>query len=76
MRPCLDCGRPTSGGRCPAHQREYERRRGTAAERGYYKAWRRLVAHAIHIHPYCAECGATVDLTGDHIVPLSKVAEV
>lgn len=72
MRPCLDCGRPTSGSRCPAHQRDYERRRGTPAERGYDKAWRALVANAISLTPWCCECGSTDDLTGDHIVPLSK----
>lgn len=40
--------------------------------RGYTDAWLVMVKQAIRAHPYCAECGTSGDLTGDHIVPLSK----
>ena len=36
--------------------------------RGYnLKPWRELRAQAIAAHPYCAACGSTSDLTGDHL---------
>lgn len=39
MRPCLDCGRPTEGSRCPSCRGEQNRardqRRGTTTARGY-----------------------------------------
>ena len=31
-----------------------------------------MVKQAIQAHPYCTDCHATTDLTGDHIVPLSQ----
>jgi 5-methylcytosine-specific restriction enzyme A len=73
LRPCLDCGRPTTGNRCPAHQREHERKRGTAAERGYGPAWRRLAAQAIRAQPWCSVPGCrSADLTVDHRDPSTK----
>jgi 5-methylcytosine-specific restriction protein A len=72
MKPCLDCGVPASGSRCRRHQREYERRRGTPAERGYDETWRLNVRVAITAQPFCSSCRSTTDLTGDHIVPLSR----
>jgi 5-methylcytosine-specific restriction endonuclease McrA len=30
-----------------------------------------MVKLAIRAHPYCVDCGATRDLTGDHITPVS-----
>jgi hypothetical protein len=41
-RPCLDCGTPTEGSRCPTHRRGWERtRRPTATKRGYDVSHRR-----------------------------------
>ena len=54
MRPCLDCGRLTSGSRCEAHARVHsaavDRQRGSAAMRGYgreHQATRRAWADEI-----------------------------
>lgn len=80
-RPCLDCGTPTSeGNRCPAcapaaearRQTWLRRQRGTTAARGYDAAWRQVAASVIRAEPWCCACGATEDLTCDHIVPLSQ----
>lgn len=35
LRACLDCGKPTTGNRCPDHQARAEQQRGTTTERGY-----------------------------------------
>jgi len=72
MKPCLGCLTPTDGTRCPSCERTYERQRGTPTERGYTYAWSRIVADAIARQPWCSFCGATDDLTGDHLVPLSR----
>lgn len=38
---------------------------------GYDRRWRRLRDAAIRRHPWCEDCGATEDLTGDHRIPVS-----
>lgn len=46
--------------------------RATACRRGYDRRWRALAAEAIARQPWCSVCGATTDLTGDHIIPVSR----
>lgn len=58
MRPCLDCGIPTHGTRCPEHERAKQRVRNARADRsiyaGGYQAFRKQVLkYATH----CARCG-------------------
>ncbi len=42
-------------------------RRPTTKQRGYGGSWRRFSLAVRRAHPYCAECGATSDLTVDHL---------
>lgn len=64
MRPCLTCGTPSpAGGGCPRHPRP------GATARGYTSQWQRTSRAAIAAHPWCTHCGATHDLTTDHITP-------
>jgi 5-methylcytosine-specific restriction endonuclease McrA len=81
LRICNGCGghyQPyhNSRGRCRDCLRQYERerrqRRGSTAQRGYGRAWQELRRVQLARQPYCSECGATADLTVDHIVPRSK----
>jgi 5-methylcytosine-specific restriction enzyme A len=71
-RPCLVCGRPTNGSRCPEHtiERPDWRRRGYDAE--YDRNRRALLA----VSTRCAVCGLPSmlndPLTADHIVPRSE----
>jgi 5-methylcytosine-specific restriction protein A len=72
---CAGCFRhfrpeEVSNGRCLSCRRAKERARarGTRTSRGYTNDWLRLSATAIRLHPYCARCGRTNDLTADHIV--------
>lgn len=62
LRPCLDCGEPTSATRCPACQPVDP----SPSSRGYTAAWRRLSARARKLSPFCEDCGRTDDLTVDH----------
>jgi len=39
---------------------------------GYDAAWRKLALEAIARQPWCSICGATDDLTGDHIDPRKR----
>jgi 5-methylcytosine-specific restriction protein A len=71
-RPCADQPCPElviRGSRCPRHDRQH---RPNANQRGYTYRWQQLVARAIDAQPWCSACGATEDLTGDHIHPRSK----
>lgn len=51
LRPCLDCGRPSSGSRCPTHQAKRERerpQRPTNLTRDHAEQERRAAAVAAH----------------------------
>lgn len=81
-RPCLDCGRLSSGSRCPDHARviarrttraKRQRRPYTAAERD-----RRAAAVAAHRATYGDWCPGwrrpahyATDLTADHVVAVA-----
>lgn len=52
-KPCLDCGQPTAGTRCPEH-------------RGYDRRWRVLSERARKLQSWCSDCGSTEDLQTDH----------
>lgn len=69
--PCLKCGTPTKAGSyCPEHQPV--RRRATP----YNYAWRKASLEARRRQPWCSVCGATEDLTGDHLVSLAAGGEL
>lgn len=83
LRTCLEpgCPAPVARGRCTRHRHEHERKRPTAARRGYrslkHLTWRRTV---IRRDGNCVDCGKMlVDHQGeplwfahaDHIVPVS-----
>ena len=63
--PCPDCEPPSLPGR---HTK-------SAAARGYDRAWRKVRDEAIRRQPWCARCGTTDDLTGDHDIPLREAPE-
>ena len=74
LRPCITCGKPTTGSRCPAHGGN--RRAMTTSQRGYGAAHqqRRRVLLAAAIGTRCPLClepmrhDQRLDL--DHSVPL------
>jgi 5-methylcytosine-specific restriction enzyme A len=77
LKTCAGCFhnfRPEelSNGRCRSCSRAKERARGTRTSRGYDNDWLRLSPNAIAQHPYCSSCGATDDLSADHIVPKAR----
>jgi 5-methylcytosine-specific restriction endonuclease McrA len=63
MRPCLDCGEPADGPRCPEHTVDTK---PAAAQRGYDHAWTKLSKRARRLQPFCLDCGSTEDLQCDH----------
>jgi 5-methylcytosine-specific restriction endonuclease McrA len=65
--------RAVDRGRCAEHKRADTR--GTRTQQGYDNRWLRIAAEAIRQQPWCSVCGATTDLTGDHIMQLSKGGE-
>jgi 5-methylcytosine-specific restriction endonuclease McrA len=75
LRPCLQCGEPSPTTRCPAcssaEDVRTDQRRGTPSARGYDWRWAKLSARARRLQPWCTACGATQDLTCDHLVALA-----
>lgn len=72
-KPCLDCGVPSDGPRCPDHHAERERKReqmfpkGSATSRGYDYAWTKVSRQARREQPFCSIPGCNdTDLTTDH----------
>lgn len=69
LTPCLDCGalgswRNNHGQRCRPCERRHEGERAAAFK------------HLRHRPPGpCVKCGATTDLTWDHVVPRKKGGE-
>ena len=64
-RSCLGCGvKIPSGSRCVTC--------GNTTARGLGAAWQRLARQVIREQPWCYWCGATSDLTADHLVPRSQ----
>lgn len=61
-RRCADCPTIiTTGHRCPTCQRAYRAR--------YQGAWPATSRAAIARSPVCIDCGATTDLTAEHLEP-------
>ena len=63
LSPCLDCGEPTTGPRCPEHTVDPK---ASATDRGYDGAWTKLSRRARRLQPFCTDCGSTEDLQADH----------
>lgn len=79
LRPCLDCGKPAAGTRCPAHKaqhaREREARRGTPSQRGLDASHRRQVAalkREAGPITCCPRCGRPITpanpISGEHAI--------
>lgn len=68
MKLCTyqDCGEPSETSRCPEHAYP-EPAKLSRRERGYDEAWTKLSKRARELQPWCSACGATDDLTGDHL---------
>lgn len=76
-RICASCGRTVpSGQRCPCREvarAEYDRQRGTPAERGYDDRWRALRLKFLQVHPVCCEPGCGREATEvDHIISVRE----
>jgi 5-methylcytosine-specific restriction protein A len=78
-RPCLDCGVPTPGTRCPTHTRQHDQQRN--ATRTHYRGdWPALARAVVAQHrathgDWCPGWAVpphpATDLTCDHVDPRS-----
>ena len=76
MRVCSKPGCPTiyagTESRCPAHQAQADKARGTAKQRGYTGAGHRAFRNAVlERDPICVLCGIAQATVADHY-PLSR----
>lgn len=72
MKPCLDCGTPTTGSRCAIHARAYDRARRPSGGIRYGRMYQRNRAAILAGNPVCAICRVRRAVTADHIVPINK----
>lgn len=78
LRPCIEpaCPALTPKTRCPEHQRQRERQRGSATQRGYGVKHREARRKTLRRTPFCVRCYTTGTkenpLTADHIVAKVK----
>lgn len=63
LSPCLNCGEPTTGPRCPEHTTD--NRRDHRADTKTYR-WTQLSQRARRLQPFCLLCGTTKQLQADH----------
>lgn len=76
MRPCLDCGEPTDGPRCPEHTTTDTRVRDKAHVHTNTARWKALSKRLRKLSPFCELCGAIEQLSVDHILPVSEAPEL
>ena len=80
-RPCRNRGCPNAQP-CPDHpeNKQYDQNRGSAAARGYDRAWRKVRAIKLANDPLCERClkqGRTTAATlVHHIKPVDKYPEL
>lgn len=67
LSPCLTCGEPTNGPRCPEHTVPRVKVKPSAQARGYDGQWNKLSKRARRLQPFCSTCGSTEDLQADHL---------
>lgn len=71
LAPCSVSGCPTltKNNRCPDHEREADRKRGTASERGYDHNWAKIANAYRQLHPFCEDPSGCIEIgvAVDHI---------
>lgn len=66
MRPCIECGEPTTATRCDDCHKPNAPKITNARAAGYDSAWDKLSKRARQLQPFCQDCGSRDDLTTDH----------
>lgn len=69
LKPCITCGEPSPGTYCPGCRPADIRVRKVKGQAAYDPVWRKLSQRARRLQPWCEDCGATEDLTADHVLP-------
>ena len=74
QQPCTHpgCGKLSDSSRCEEHRqqatRAYEKKRGSAAQRGYGRKWQDASRLYLIAHPWCAKCNGLASEV-DHKIP-------
>src|SRR5690606_15527647 len=75
FKPCLVCGELSKESRCSEHRITRTSREGHAAYKNNAR-WKNLSKKLRKLQPWCSECGATDDLTCDHIIPVKERSDL
>lgn len=76
-KPCTVCGEPSEGSRCDEHRREQENARESRKNvqhpaHANRTRWKNASRRARKAQPWCLDCGATTNLSVDHIIPFRE----
>lgn len=74
LKPCIACGEPTAGSRCPEHQLADTRPQGHVHTNP--ARWKNLSKRLRKNSPFCETCGAVEQLQLDHVIPYSVSPEL
>lgn len=72
-KPCIKCGEPSPGTHCPGCRPTDTR---TTRDRKNNAQWKNLSKRLRRLSPFCEFCGATEQLSVDHILPVSDYPEL
>ena len=75
LRPCLTCGTPSTGPRCPEHTTDTKHRPKGHVHTNTTR-WKNLSKRLRKLSPFCELCGAREQLSVDHILPVSEAPEL
>lgn len=72
LRPCVHprCSVLVERGRCHTHERDHQRKRGSAVRRGYGTRHKRQRLLILARDPICRGCQRAPSTVDDHIVPI------
>lgn len=76
LAPCLVCGEPCAGPRCPAHTLTPVTARDPGHVHTNPAAWKSLSRKLRRQSPFCEWCGATDRLSVDHVLPVADYPEL
>jgi 5-methylcytosine-specific restriction endonuclease McrA len=71
-RPCSGCGVLVRDSRCSACARLQQARNPRRRHNKYDYEWQKMSRLARSLQPWCSKCGATKDLTADHILSIAQ----
>lgn len=76
LKPCIVCGTPANGSRCPEHQPKDTRTNRDHVAWHNNGRWKAMSKRLRRASPFCEWCGDVNALSVDHVLPVSQFPEL